>query len=285
MWALVKQTVNCTARISPSCHQTRPFKKRSHSNTQQRDPNHGREHAALAKEKSGLQSLPVSARVRYHKLNANDDPRSNFADCLNVVVGEKDRERTFVVHKDLICQNSRFFKRATSSTRWIEARKNAVKLPEHEPDYFQLYLEGIYDPTANLLMLSGGPEKESVLWSDEETRVVHQVLSRTWVLGDYLMDTGFKNRVMAALLSIRRRYFGADLLRYIARNTAATSVLQQWAVEFVYRCTQGTPVELQDKAVKNIPDSMLRAFLRRSLRNGGKDKSEMIPADSEDYFE
>jgi hypothetical protein len=62
---------------------------------------------------------------------------------LTVVVGEGDGKREFVVHEELICESSDFFRGAMSG-EWKEAGDRVVSLPDDDPDVFALYLQAIY---------------------------------------------------------------------------------------------------------------------------------------------
>ena len=109
---------------------------------------------------------------------------------------------------------------------------------------------------------------------------------KMWVLGDYLMDTSFKNRVMKGLLFLRSLGLSDEMVQYVIQRTADTSKLRQWAVERIYwsirQCSKKTE---QDDLMGKIPEQLLVEVLRRSLCNGLMEKYAPIPAESQEYFE
>jgi hypothetical protein len=66
---------------------------------------------------------------------------------ITVLVGTDDDETDeveFTVHKDTICEKSKFFEAAVSTNRWKEGQDNVVRLPEVDPDEFRTYIHWAY---------------------------------------------------------------------------------------------------------------------------------------------
>lgn len=63
--------------------------------------------------------------------------------AITAVVGQGDNKRDFIVHEELICESSEFFRKALAGN-WKETQDRIVKLPEDDPDMFALYLQAVY---------------------------------------------------------------------------------------------------------------------------------------------
>ena len=145
----------------------------------------------------------------------------------------------FVVHKDLICTNSPFFKAACSSW-WPRPKGQPIKLPDHKPRTFQLYCDWLYSPSSSLRAaaeaVDGLPDSNSMaVMGDDHGTTICTRLCYLWILADYLNDTGCKNEVINSLLrglhgniaSARTRVFP------IVYQTRETSALRRWLIDCV----------------------------------------------------
>nr|POE99364.1 hypothetical protein CFP56_52757 [Quercus suber] len=174
--------------------------------------------------------------------------RKNFgSDVVTLVVGEE--ERKFVVHKDLLCEHSAFFKAALSEP-WKEGQENTVTLPTDDADIFDLYAHWIYHWKiySRELTSVSGPD------SDECS-----ILVSAFLFGEKVQDGNFKDATIDALIAsvsipggdgkrwyptgstIQRAYEGTPdgsplrrlLLDMYVHQGAATWVSQECGIDFV----------------------------------------------------
>ena len=129
--------------------------------------------------------------------------RSNFAQTITVLVGEK--EQSFIVHQDIICASSEFF-RAAVSKGWQEEETKTVRLREHSPAAFKIYLEWLYvgkdgDVDLEALALTYAdeliPEDERIPETILPRLFAGHALCKLWMLGDFLDDEKFNDDVIA----------------------------------------------------------------------------------------
>lgn len=115
-----------------------------------------------------------------------------------MLVGEE--KQKFIVHRDMICKTSNFFKTAVAKD-WKEANECEVHLPEQQPIAFQTYLESIYNPNVDVCAMAEAHIDDLLqLEEGSETLTSRQMYGlsvlKLSVLGDYIRDTHFKNVVM-----------------------------------------------------------------------------------------
>ena len=67
--------------------------------------------------------------------------RYAFLESITVLIGSK--EVSFTVHKDVVCDQSNFF-RAACNGKWKEAAEKCVRLPEADPHIFGVYVGWLY---------------------------------------------------------------------------------------------------------------------------------------------
>src|ERR1700712_2937492 len=65
----------------------------------------------------------------------------DYTDQISVIVGSN--EQLFLVHKDVLCARSKFF-RAACSERWMRGRGKKVTLPDVDPSVLQSYPGWVY---------------------------------------------------------------------------------------------------------------------------------------------
>lgn len=134
--------------------------------------------------------------------------RSTYNGIVTITVGSEKVE--FMVHQDLICDRSPFFKAAYSG-EWAEAQRKKVDLPDHEADSFKIYLEWAYSLRKDLADLARAAIELEVSEypADEKTNARRDwlciMLCSLWMLGDCLGDDEFKNDVMTSLIGEHSR--------------------------------------------------------------------------------
>lgn len=107
-------------------------------------------------------------------------------------------EKPFTVLKATLCLHSPFFQVA-SSDRWLQGKENIVRLPKHDPDLFHVYVDWIYTARLDMRLADQHLPPNS---AEETSRVptYYLTLARTWVLGNYLGDQLFCNKVIDRIL-------------------------------------------------------------------------------------
>lgn len=116
--------------------------------------------------------------------------RSDFIDTFEVLVGQPNQQKSFTIHKNIICRRSAFFK-AARSTCWTDAKK-PTKLPGDQPAVFAAYLTCVYT------------NKVPVLKEWEEDFALY-------VLADKLQDTVSANLIMDSITDQITQSFVPDV--------------------------------------------------------------------------
>jgi len=130
--------------------------------------------------------------------------------------------KTYVVHESLFREASPFFE-AAIGREWKEAEDRAVKLPEHTPEAFEIYLRWVY--AHRILQPSPIVSLDNILVN------VHN-LSRAYVLGDVLLDPDFKDAIIDALsiLCAANTWIPFNEAKYLYENTQKGALIQLWIV-------------------------------------------------------
>ncbi|KAI7154900.1 hypothetical protein KC349_g7335 [Hortaea werneckii] len=190
---------------------------------------------------------------------------------LTVLVGGG--EKPFKVLKAILCAHSPFFQVA-SSDRWLQGKENVVRLPKHDPDLFHVYVDWIN--TARLDMSFADQHLPPNSAEESSTVPTYYItLARTWVLGNYLGDQLFCNKVIDRILE------KVDDLPY---NTIGPSSLQQiWDIApkdstLLRLCThlvvaRMTPVRLE-ATFEELPSDIVLEMARRFVQGDGQQADE-----------
>lgn len=148
---------------------------------------------------------------------------------------------TFEVHKELICQHSRFFKTACHGD-WKEAQDKTVKLPDDKPTIFRIYMGWLYRSE-----IAYGAE-EDVQGSALRYQTENKRLLEAWVFGHKYQDYRFTNAIMDTMIEgyARGAWVGDyDHSAIVHANTVDGSPLRKFLVE-VWGCRAShTAIELQ----------------------------------------
>lgn len=146
-------------------------------------------------------------------------------------------ERSFVVHKDVVCASSKFFK-AACSLSWKEGQEGIVRLPTARPCVFEMYLDWIYfgEIASKVTDWSMGP------------------LINLYMLGDMLDDKDLRNNVIVALQNgsyKARKITGTSHICHIWENTKESSMLRKWALDAILLRKRSS---FEESAMKYPPD-------------------------------
>ncbi|KAF2661595.1 hypothetical protein K491DRAFT_710810 [Lophiostoma macrostomum CBS 122681] len=123
---------------------------------------------------------------------------------MNVV--DQDGSSLAVIHKDVLCKSSHYFRNATKP-EWSELRNEpyTIRLPVEQPEAFRLYAHWLYSKTLPL------PEFK------KETSVGYfEKFARAYVLGEALLDKLFKNEVINAILATNKKEAHSPIGRPVA---------------------------------------------------------------------
>lgn len=146
-------------------------------------------------------------------------PSHDYTKTIKVLIGPE--EQIFIIHTDIVCAKSRFFK-AACSDRWKEGQEECVRLPNVEPETFQCYVDWMYGG----IFVAEGPGGSAVKMS-----------TRLYVLGDILDDTRLRNTALTALTSyacIVREHPSVVSICWAWSNTPPHSLFRKWIVDATF---------------------------------------------------
>jgi hypothetical protein len=150
----------------------------------------------------------------------------DYNDMTTVLVGKT--QEKFTVHRDIICENWRYFEAACRSDRWLEGKEKTVPLSHINSATFKTYLH--WTMTGKLL-----PE---VYWARENIEAEHEqwVYIEAYIVGDFLDDAKYRNHVMGAMIVRRRTWDSAysdDMITRIWEGTPEKSPLRTFTLEWM----------------------------------------------------
>ncbi|KAK3715689.1 hypothetical protein LTR37_006914 [Vermiconidia calcicola] len=122
----------------------------------------------------------------------------DYLEDITVLVGPD--EKRYVVHKNLVCDNSSFF-RAACNGDWKETKEKVVRLPEVDPDIFANYLGWIYTGELDVRdasSVASAPKYHDNMPVKEQTVLEIRTVD-TYAFGDMVQDVRFCNTVVDEL--------------------------------------------------------------------------------------
>lgn len=202
---------------------------------------------------------PLRSASSKHNLGASTIPRyklitirpSYSIDTIKVLVGPY--EEAFSVHKDIVCAKSPFFETACKK-EWSEGKEGIVRLEQHRPDAFKLFVHWIYSSTIDLEII---PE-----------RIAAEVayLVEAWALSDFLGCPDFCNRLVDFLL-------GSALSRSsmphpnTVNKTPSGSIIRRLMVDLVaHRVSPGNFERAVPAWSQEVLVEVTKVFAHRFLR-------------------
>ncbi|SMR62397.1 unnamed protein product [Zymoseptoria tritici ST99CH_1E4] len=163
--------------------------------------------------------MSISREVIYID-RASLPPNECFrSDLIQIDVGPVDNQRTFQVHKDILCHYSGYFKGALRG-HFIEATTGNISLPTDDPDTFEAFVYWTHFRRMPVL----------------EPRETLTMLSQLWVFGDARAVPLLQNEAIAELVLIaskHERSFPVDIVPYIYENTRLGSPLRRVIIDLV----------------------------------------------------
>jgi hypothetical protein len=133
----------------------------------------------MSPSRSGFKAVTAQGVLTLHR-------DYNFNSTISVLVGDK--QEPFTVHRDLICDSSKFFK-AACSQHWVEGREKEVRLPAVMPWDFQRYLAWLY---SKKLEAASKGLRDIVVYATIDL----------YILGDVLDDIRLRNAAVAFLFGL-----------------------------------------------------------------------------------
>jgi len=108
-----------------------------------------------------------------------------------------------MVHTELLCNNSPFFKSALGE-HWKEKKDNLIKLPDDDITTFDLYLDWIYDkqPFGDLISCA---LLEVLAMDIKEIKTRCSAISHAWIFGDKVLDYNFCDAAIDAMIGFMKR--------------------------------------------------------------------------------
>lgn len=135
------------------------------------------------------------------KCSANKFLRFDYRQDIVVLVG-KDETR-FVVHQNLICERSDFF-RAACEGDWRESSEKVVRLPEADIEPFSIYVAWLYTSNVDAsseLLINQGPKYVTAL-DNTDRELILERLTDAYLLGDMLQDVKFRNALVDEVMAL-----------------------------------------------------------------------------------
>jgi hypothetical protein len=178
-------------------------------------------------------------------------------------------ERSFIVHADVICVKSKFF-RAACSERWKEGQEKLVHLPEVDPEIFQRYVDWAYCDT--------------LVADDDISDAVHMSV-KLYLLGDLLDDVRLRNKTMKALyrnVHIDLLAPGPGGMRLIWEKTPPGSLLRNFAVNAV--TTRMNP-GIFEKHIEEWPAGLVQQAAAKLKHQVTTTKPDVAGAKLAEYLE
>ncbi|QDS75896.1 hypothetical protein FKW77_002467 [Venturia effusa] len=126
--------------------------------------------------------------------------------------------KRFVIHETIVRQQSPFFEKALSCECYKECQERVVKLPNHIPAAFEVYINWANGHRVHLPSRLHGEEGDRISW----------LLIHAYILGDYLQDVDFKDAVIDALIHfcLTANWIPYGTLQFIWENTAPDARLR-----------------------------------------------------------
>ncbi|KAK4888590.1 hypothetical protein LTR27_012542 [Elasticomyces elasticus] len=201
--------------------------------------------------------------------------RSSFTDTITVLVGEE--KVPFTIHTKTVRAKSKFFD-AACQREWIEGRERVVKLPEVEPETFELYATWMYQGKIDhetlrmaAVFLAGanktrlGDKQAKLCWTSTMD------LMRLHVAADFLGDAELMKRAVDGITetitaSIPFSYKLQEIVSYVWGSTSSKSGLRKIVLDYIV--ATGMHKSMRDhlrKIQPNVPSDFFADLSFHSL--------------------
>jgi hypothetical protein len=197
-----------------------------------------------------------------------------------VKVGEGENQETFDVHESLITSHSLFFKKAMSGS-WKESEDRVIKLPEDDPEIFNVYVHHLYTGSVAVI-----PEPLPADYAGAPTR---KIICLLYVLAEKLQDIKAKNSAIEALLADCRvkqpngKYYfpGSHNVDIIYSGTLPGSMARKFLVDIYTHKATGKWITKHPE----LPDEFLKDLLVKVLDQRVTGDVELTGINATDYLE
>ena len=156
--------------------------------------------------------------------------------AIEITVGPKDEEVSWILPKDLLTHDSDFFKAALNGT-FAEANSRSISMPEDNPKAFRLFFQWLYF-------------RDITLYDAEEWL-------EAWVLGDKIGNIAFRDCAMTKLINHHELLgISPTTVENAFNKSVSGSKLRKWAIEqLVYDSVVGSIyIHAEEWASKVDPD-------------------------------
>lgn len=188
---------------------------------------------------------------------------SRATDVVTVIVGSGDDAKMFGIHAHLLQKGSRFFAAALKGD-WKEAHTRTVRLPEDDPEVFEVYASWLYEKC-----LSTQVKNEDAAPLAEETMLI-----RAYVHGHKYGDDTFCDAVIDTL---RQACNSIDVFsRYgdcanIYNNTSEGSMLRKLVIDRWLHCGHEPWIEVTPAEKALLPREFLWEYMCAAVCALGKE--------------
>jgi hypothetical protein len=171
-----------------------------------------------------VSGMSLASREAHFFTDRNCSDINDFNKVITILVGSE--EQSFMVHQDLICDKSRFFK-AACSDHWREGQDRVVRLPNIDPIAFKAYCGWVYSGEL--------PKNTCTPTSSVGDKVDEQrLLVDLYILGDKLDDLQMRNQANSQLLDTmhrQRMLCNPGTLKRVYASTPPGSLLRRMLVD------------------------------------------------------
>jgi hypothetical protein len=172
-------------------------------------------------------------------------------DLIVVLVGPK--EDKFQVHKDTLCERSKFFEAAVSTDRWTEGQEKVVRLPEVAQRALRTYVHWVYRDELNVHVYW---QKDHIsTWKEQET------FFEAYMLAEYLDDSCLRTLAMDGMISnsvLWDQVPGSYACHAVGDGTAKGSPLRRFVLE--WRAQRESKESFADD-VEDLPKEFLEEMV------------------------
>ncbi|KAK3645080.1 hypothetical protein LTR56_002702 [Elasticomyces elasticus] len=225
--------------------------------------------------------------------------RSSFTDTITVLVGEE--KVPFTIHTKTVRAKSKFFD-AACQREWIEGRERVVKLPEVDPETFELYATWMYQDKidhealrmAAVVLASADKARSGDLQHAKFYWTSTLDLMRLHVAADFLGDAELMKRAVDGITETINAsgpsvYKLQSIASYVWASTSSKSGLRRIVLDYIV--ATGGPKSMRDhlrKLQSNVPSEFFAELALHSLtalRHPDAAKFEPLTARRHKYYD
>ena len=127
------------------------------------------------------------------------EARFDFSDDVVLLVGET--AKRIVVHENILCSSSEFFKAAAASP-WKELVEKMIALPEIAENVFMIYVSWLYVDGLDVFDSSKHNDLAAASDHSEAAQSSFRNILESYILGDFLGDKKFPNSLLDKLIEV-----------------------------------------------------------------------------------